>query len=307
MKIFRKLLPYYNRTIEKYSKGKGYGKKRSVKKILKFFDFLFRTELIDVYGHKMYLPKKGFSEYSTKGIYGKLDTLVVEKIINEGDYVIDVGAAIGYYTLIFARLVKKNGFVIAFEPKKERFDILEKNIKINHYSNIKTEQKAVLRKKNELAFFSRDDGRAGLRYLDTSTKFNKEKNFGKFIRTEVKIIDLDEYLDDLKILERISFMKIDVDGPELLVLESSKKLLKNKNLKILIEWDQDYSRISGCDPEKMIDLLIENDFKIFYPNYKNNKFSIITKNELLQSNSRNTTNIICVKDITILKSTGILE
>ena len=66
----------------------------------------------------MFLTKKGFEEYSTQGIYGKLDTQTVESLIKLDDHVIDVGAAIGYFTLIFARSVGKNGSVFAFEPKK---------------------------------------------------------------------------------------------------------------------------------------------------------------------------------------------
>ena len=116
MKIFRAILPLYKRLIKDSSRGKGYGKNKFVRKILSFFDLLFRSNEVEVYGHKMFLTKKGFDEYSTQGLYGKFDTQAVESLIKPGDYVIDVGAAIGYFTLIFARAVGRDGFVFAFEP-----------------------------------------------------------------------------------------------------------------------------------------------------------------------------------------------
>ena len=113
MKIFRVILPLYNKIIENSSRGRGYGKKKSVRKMMNFFNYLFRSDEVNVRGHKMYLPKEGFGEYSTLGIYGKLDTFTVESLLQPGDYVIDIGAAIGYFTLIFAGIVGKDGLVLS--------------------------------------------------------------------------------------------------------------------------------------------------------------------------------------------------
>ena len=60
MKIFRGILPLYKRLIKDSSRGKGYGKNKFVKKILAFFDLLFRSNEVEVHGHKMFLTKKGF-------------------------------------------------------------------------------------------------------------------------------------------------------------------------------------------------------------------------------------------------------
>ena len=273
-----------------------------------FFDLLFRSNEVKVHGHTMYLTRKGFLEYSTEGIYGKLDTLTVECLVQQGDYVIDVGAAIGYFTLIFARLVGKDGLVIAFEPKDDRFEILTKNVKVNHYQNIKLENKAIMTKDCKMTFFAPNDDIAGLRFLTNPEKPDYHLDSYKHtVPTQVSTIGLDEYLKNLDIIKKISFMKIDVDGPELLVLQSSQSLLKNDNLKILIEWDQESAKGSGCNPTFLVDLIIENGFKIFYPDYKKNKFFQINKNELLQRrSSEDTINIICVKDSSILKNKGLL-
>ena len=103
-------------------------------------------------------------------------------------------------------------------------------------------------------------------------------------------------------------MKIDVDGPELLVLKGSKLLLKNNSLKIFMEWDKASARWSGCRPSDIIDLLVANNFKMFYPNYKENKFYEISKNELLRKpdNPGETINMVFLKDSSILEKNGLI-
>ena len=309
MKIFRFGLPVYKKIIENFSQGKGYGKNASVKKILHFFDLLFRSNDVNVHGHKMFLTKKGFEEYSTQGIYGKLDTLAVERLIKPGDNVVDVGAAIGYFTLIFARSVGVNGMVFSFEPKTDRYEVLLKNIKVNNYSNVKPEKKAIMENNKKITFFSRNDGLAGLRYKDDIESIQQNLDDSKHkIPVEVITVELDDYLKKLDVIEDISFMKIDVDGPELLVLQGSKSLLKNKNLKILMEWDKALSKESGCNPSDIIDILIENEFKMFYPDFEKNKYYQVSKDELLAKPEKinQTINMLFVKDSSVLERNGLI-
>jgi len=308
MKIFRFGLPLYKKIIKKTSQGKGYGKNRSARKILRFFDLLFRSNEITVHGHKMFLTKKGFEEYSTQGIYGELDTLAVERLIKSGDTVVDVGAAIGYFTLIFARSVGRDGKVFAFEPKEDRFQILLKNIKINDYSNVKAEKKAIMENNKKVDFFSRDDGIAGLRYVNNNT--SRQNSYGNKHKTpaEVITVELDDYLKKLELIDDVSFLKTDVDGPELLVLQGSKLLLKNKNLKILMEWDKALSKECGYEPADIIDLLVDNGFRMFYPDFAEKKYYEVTKNELLDMPDKvdETINMLFVKNSSILEKKGLI-
>ena len=48
-----------------------------------------------------------------------------------------------------------------------------------------------------------------------------------------------------------------------------------------MEWDRALSKESGCNPSDMIDILIENKFKMFYPDFENNKYYQVSKDELL--------------------------
>ena len=309
MKILRIFLPLYLKTIAKLSQGRGYGKKKFIRKTLNLAEKSFRSSEVIVHGHKMHLPKNGFADYSTHGIYGELDTLAVEKIIHKGDYVIDVGAAIGYFTLIFARSVGDSGKVIAFEPKEGRCKILATNLSLNDYTNTTIENSAIMSKDVTPKFFSRNDTIAGLRYIKNENEHHDYLDTYKFQKPiDVRTTDLDGYLIEHNILEKISFMKIDVDGPELLVLQGSKSLLKNENLKIFMEWDKASAKWSGCEPVEIIDLLLENNFKMFYPDYKKHKFFEISKKELLEKPEilDETINMIFVKNSSILEKNNLI-
>ena len=107
---------------------------------------------------------------------------------------------------------------------------------------------------NEENFINQLDANEHYEYLETY-KFQEP--------VEVTTIDLDGYLIKHNILEKISFIKIDVDGPELIVLQSAKKVLQNPNLIILMEWDQGSAKWSDCDPASIIDILSENGFEIY--------------------------------------------
>lgn len=289
MNLLRIFLPIYKEIISKFSKGKGYGKNRYIKKILDAMDKIFRDEFVIVYGHKMHLPKYGFDIYSTKGIYGELDTLTVEKIVNKGDYVVDIGAAIGYYTLILSRIVGNDGKVFSFEPKKDRFELLKENISLNGYDNVETLNNAIFPKDKSPQFFKPKGEKGGLRHLEKKQSTHIEK-------IDVITIDLDSFFKNLKLNEKISFVKIDVDGSELFVLQSMLSILKNKNLTLFLEWDMDASKRSGCEPLEILNILKKFDFRIFYPNYTQNKYFLINVDELPLLTSNNTINLVCTKN-----------
>lgn len=288
MRIF---LPFYRKAIKRMSRGHGIGKLYPVRVLLKMIQYIFRANFVEVQGHHMFLPPKGSNELSLYGVYGELDTEAVKNEIKEGDIVVDVGASIGYYTLIFARLVGENGKVFAFEPKPERFELLKKNVEINGYHNVVLEQKAVLNEKGKHDFFFSKSGKAGYKLVRTA-KQKKELTQS----TQPLTIRLDDYFKENNLIDKIKFIKSDVDGPEFSVLLSAKSILRNKDLKIFIEWKPDLLKIVESDPEEMLDLLYQNDFKIYFPYYKKNKFSLVDKQMLLELDQHEPAiNLLCKK------------
>jgi len=61
----------------------------------------------------------------------------IKSILKKGMIVVDVGAASGFFSLKACSLVGNEGLVLSFEPDDERFKILEKNVMLNGFSNIR--------------------------------------------------------------------------------------------------------------------------------------------------------------------------
>ena len=279
----------YKKCMKKFSFGYGISKFYPIKIIMKKFESNFKSDYAIVQGSKMFLDPGDSLDLSINGVYGELDTKIIREEIHEGDIVIDVGANIGYYTLIFAQLVGSSGKVFAFEPESKNFEILKKNIEINNYPNIVAEQKIVSDKSGIVKLFIAEHGIVGHR-------INQQKSSQKFI--EVESIILDNYIKKLNLDNKINFIKIDVEGSEPKVLEGAKEIMQKSNqLKIFTEFNREAVEEYGIEPKEMIDLFYRNGFKIYLPNYKENKINLTNVNELLTSKETllENINLLCKK------------
>ena len=128
-------------------------------------------------------------------------------LIREGMTVVDVGASIGYYTLLAAKRVGREGLVLAFEPDPYRFKALKENVEINAWKNVKVFQLAVSNKEEE-------------RKMESGESFVIKSR--KHVVT-VKTVRLDTFLQTLQVDPDI--IKIDVEGAELEVLMGMKDIL----------------------------------------------------------------------------------
>jgi FkbM family methyltransferase len=143
------------------------------------------------------------------GKYEPYETQLILRQAKVGGTVIDVGANIGYYTLILADKVGKNGKVYAFEPDKINFEILEKNIKENKLKNV-VAIKAAIGSKNESKILYKSEENLG------DHKLYKPKTPAKK-REKVKIVRLDSFIK-----EKMDLIKIDTQGWEPEVIEGAK-------------------------------------------------------------------------------------
>ena len=140
----KKLFDFYKDSLTRLSKGRGYGKKYPVKFLMKKTKSFLKPDFCEVLGHKMYLDKHDSLDLALNGIYNSLDTKIVMNEIKPGNIVIDIGAHIGYYTLIFAELVGDSGKVFSFEPESKNFELLTKNVDVNNFQNVTLEKKGAV-------------------------------------------------------------------------------------------------------------------------------------------------------------------
>jgi FkbM family methyltransferase len=156
-----------------------------------------------------------------------------ETILRPGDVVLDIGANIGAHTLPFAKLVGKDGRVYAFEPTQYAFEKLKRNVRANPAISSRIELVH--------AMLVRESSKHIASEIYSSWPLHKEQGLheqhrGKLMSTaDAAVITLDEFVQRRGI-NRIDFVKLDVDGNEADVLGGAVSTLRRFRPRILMEW-----------------------------------------------------------------------
>jgi FkbM family methyltransferase len=242
--------------------GRGLGK---IPFTIKIYDYLYRklvvTELIlNVHGSKMITRVSNDDPISYQLLFNRngmemYETKLFKNLVTKGMTVVDVGANIGYYTLLAAKLVGDKGRVIAFEPEPQNYALLVRNIKLNSYRNVVPVKKAVSRKTGTADLFINKQAGAHGFFPD------RDDNIGV---TRVETVSLDQYFKGRE--NPIDIIKIDVEGAELAVLQGMPNIIRNNdNLKVFTEffWPSGLQK-SGFSPRQYWDKLSESGFKFIY-------------------------------------------
>lgn len=256
--------------INNYLSGTGISQKIPV--ISKIYDFLIQQtfpyqNIIESQGSKMYVNvydqdpamRWNFQAYTCHDFERSM-TRLFKKVVKPGDVVVDIGANIGYYTLLASRLVGKDGLVYSFEPEPRNYNYLLKSIELNKYNNVIAIQKAVtdISSKAKLYLCPYDASHHIInQYGGIKTyrpNFAHKKDF-----IEVEVVSLDNYFKDFK--QQIDVVKIDVEGAEMLALLGMDRIIKeSKNLKMFVEFFPLLLKEMGSSPEEFISKLL-NDYK----------------------------------------------
>ncbi len=130
--------------------------------------------------------------------------------VKPGDVVFDVGANVGFYTLLSSVLAGESGKVVSFEPSPRNFGFLTRHVQINAMSNVTLYQAAVADEPGE-AMFDFADSNAKSRLSDAGTH-------------KVRLVSLDDLFARGEV-PRPNLIKIDVEGAEARVLRGARALL----------------------------------------------------------------------------------
>ena len=226
--------------------GTGINKFTAVKKLHEFVASKAQSEIIEFDNIRM-LSESGNTILTQ--VSNQCEIEFCKKHIKKGQIVVDIGANIGYYTLIFAQLVGNSGKVFAFEPDPKNFEYLQKNIKLNEFNNIFLEKKAVSNNLTKTKLFKDPQNLGGHSLIDPG-KGNES--------IEVETTTLDNYFKDFN--QKIDFIKIDVEGAEDKVIQGGMNFFKNNYyLKMITEFGSDHTKTeSSFYPS----ILLELGFKL---------------------------------------------
>lgn len=205
--------------------------------------FKFKTE--DVIGRHIY--KRG--QYETH-----ISDFIANQVLFEpGDIALDIGANIGWYSILFNKLMPAGSKIIAFEPDPLNYELLTQNIALNHAENVQACQFALSNKKETKKLYLYSNKNLGRHSL---LDINDDSHF-----VEVETRVLDDELQNMGInFEDIKIAKIDIEGYEYFALQGAGKVLQNVAC-VVSEFVPAHMKKGGVKASNLIELMKQNGFK----------------------------------------------
>ncbi len=250
-----------------------------------------RGDTAVILGHRMFLGVNDDLGLSVDGIFTPQETAAFQGEVRQGDTVIDIGANIGYFTLLFARLVGPRGQVFAFEPEPINFELLRRNVELNGYCNVTLVPKAVSDASGTARLYlaeHKGDGRI----------FDSHDGRGSI---PIETIRLDDFLKDYE--GRIDFIKMDIQGAEPAALRGMTKLLeRHRQARIILEFWPIGLKLFGEEPEAFLRSLTDLGFGLWNLDEQCARTLPTTIPELLdrypmqEENFFNHTNLLCRRE-----------
>ena len=160
-----------------------------------------------------------------RGVYEQGTISVLQQFLNEGDTLIDVGANIGFLSLVGAVKVGRSGHVHSFEPFPSTYSILEENKAINDFEHLKLHQFALGNENETQIIYPENKNRGGASIINHVSERGISINVKK--------------LDDFNFENPINVLKIDVEGYEFEVLKGAECTVRKDHPKLIIEHSLD--------------------------------------------------------------------
>jgi FkbM family methyltransferase len=182
-----------------------------------------------------------------EGVWEPYETSLLLSLLRQGDVFVDVGANIGYFSLLAASLVGEQGAVFAFEPDPDNYRLLLANAELNGMEHRITAVEAALS----------DAAGEGQLYLSADNLGDHQVYAGEGLRNSLPI-DLyqgSQYLAER--LQRMDLVKVDTQGSEFHVIAGLMPLLEELDPKprLIIELTPHSLRQAGASGRALIELL----------------------------------------------------
>jgi FkbM family methyltransferase len=232
---------------------------------------LSKKKLVVMDGFKLFVMNDDYIGHSIveSKSYEPHVTSLVKKLLKEGDVFLDIGANVGYFTMLASSLVKSKGKVIAFEPNPQNLQLIYSSIVENDAVNIDiypyaaSDQKAILN-------FTTVGSNGGV----VTASAQEQQHY--FL---VPSIVLDKVLESE---ERISLIKIDIEAHEPYAIRGMEKLIKRLKPKMITEFHPWAMRLNNLEPpEEYLKQLFDLGYQISIIEPSGNLLSVSCAKDIL--------------------------
>jgi len=213
---------------------------------------LSKERTIDVHGCKFALKPndKGISaELLLFGSHEPLSTVQVTSILKPGMTCIDLGSNIGYYVVLESKIVGKNGKVIAIEASPDNYKYLQKNSKLQNFSNIETYNFVLSDHNGKVNFLTKPISNWSRVMSDDEIPEPSDKI------SRVPMKTLDSFIEEEKI-DRVDFARMDVEGYEYNIYQGMHKTIEKFKPALFIEF---HLSVLGTEKTKKFLSELKND------------------------------------------------
>jgi FkbM family methyltransferase len=199
-----------------------------------------------------------------RGAHEWAPVYAIENNIKPGDTVLDIGASQGEYTLRAAKMVGKEGKVIAIEPLSKMFKQLETNINLNTElkKRVTLINTGLAEKEGKMPIYGTSEKAKERGIHEGMPTIYPTENRNQLIE-EITLKRLDDILEKEKI-SKVDFIKIDVEGAELSILKGGEETLKKSKPTLLIESNQETFAAAGYTQKIFFDYLKSLGYNTFY-------------------------------------------
>jgi FkbM family methyltransferase len=197
--------------------------------------------------HKIQFPDKIQRYIFYFGVWEPAITAFIRGSLAPGDKFVDIGANIGYYTCLAAKLVGPSGAVYAIEASSSTYELLLENLKLNELENVRTYNNAVFDKEETLRLFKNKESNIG------RTNILKGRPGGTVEKVDALRL---QKLIDLETLFNVRLIKIDVEGAEWFVVKGISEHLKHfpPSTEWLVEVNKSALSEHGASFDQFVDL-----------------------------------------------------
>ncbi|MFT6890321.1 MAG: FkbM family methyltransferase [Halioglobus sp.] len=206
------------------------------------------------FGFSMYCDRKDVigSSIIYEGQWEPLLSKTIAAYLREGDVAIDIGANMGYDTLLMSHIVGKGGLVIAFEPELNNLNRLLKNVLVNSCNNIVLQSVALSDVSGRSEILCPPEYNLGQANMRPSSD-------GRSL--PILTARLDQVLNSTD-FDRIKLLKMDVEGYEYKVLKGMGNLLDRVD-SLTCEINHDFLKACGSSEKEIFDVLHAHGFSSY--------------------------------------------
>lgn len=215
--------------------------------LLRLFSPAIRRRIVDIQGLKLYCDPISYwaREYISTGHYEPDTWTILEDLLREGDNFLDVGANEGIFSCAASRLVGASGTIVALEPQKDIFSILELNAELNSFARYVLVNSAMGTSSGPAVIQKTTEANSG------GTGFVKRQMLGTV--EKVSVTTAADMLNACGVFN-FKLVKIDVEGFENNVVLSLSNAITTKKVKIenlLVDYHHAINSKNGVSGEQI--------------------------------------------------------